>query len=87
MPATHKPASPAAQPKTPVLQRAAGETVRSHDDASSEGGAAVLAQTIQTYWNDRGAVVTVQVERLEGIDGRRPVFRVVSDLAGGLPRR
>jgi hypothetical protein len=71
----------------PVLERAAGEAVRSHDDASSEGGAAVLAQTIRTYWSDRGAVVAISVERLEGIEGRRPVFRITSDLTGGLPRR
>jgi hypothetical protein len=71
----------------PVLQRATGEQTRAHNDPSSESGAAELAKTIRTYWTARGAVVAVSIERLEGIEGRRPVFRITSDLSGGLPRR
>jgi hypothetical protein len=73
--------------KKPVLQRAAGEQVLPHGDASSESGAEELAQRVRTYWTARGAVVTVRVERIEDVAGRRPVFRITSDLTGGLPRR
>ena len=73
--------------KSILIERAVGETTRLYDDASTESGAAVLAQTIRTYWSDRGAAVTVQIERIEDVAGRRPVFRVISDLTGGLPRR
>ena len=71
----------------PVLQRAAGEQTRLHDDPLSESGAAELAKTIRTYWTARGAVVTVRVERIEDVAGRRPAFRLVSDLSSGLPQR
>jgi hypothetical protein len=71
----------------PVLQRAAGETTRSYDDPSSETGAESLAKKIRAYWSSRGCAVEVHVERIEADDGKRPVYRVVSDLNGGLPRR
>jgi hypothetical protein len=71
----------------PVLKRAVGEQTRLHDDPSTESGAEGLAQKIRTYWSDRGYAVTVQVERIEEVDDRRPAFRVTSDLKGGLPRR
>jgi len=71
----------------PVLQRAAGEQIPPHGDASSESGAEELAQRVRTYWTARGAVVTVRVERIEDVAGRRPAFRLVSDLSSGLPQR
>jgi len=71
----------------PVLERAVGETTHLHDDPSTESGAEELARRIRTYWTARGHAVTESIERLEGIDGRRPVFRITSNLTGGLPRR
>jgi hypothetical protein len=59
--------------------------VKSGKNFLAIAGAHELADTIRTYWAERGHIVRAWVETQACEEHQRPIFTVRSDLFNGLP--